>query len=270
MKSRLLAILATSLALAPARHALADTPRDSMNAGIREYEADQFEAAAKSFGAAAQNASGTKLDPARAHYNEGNALMQLKRAQDASQKYTDALRSTDLNLQRKAYFNRGNALYDIGEAARATGEFDAALKALEEALAMYENAIALDPRDRDSKINYELTLKKQEEVRQEQEQQQQQQQDQNQDQKQDEKKDEPEQSEDENKQDEQEEQQQQEQQDQGEQQQQQQQQAQPERAEEMTPEEAQVLLDAMRQEEQAARERYRVMRGQPVPVEKDW
>lgn len=275
-----------ALAVGPAS---ADPARDSMNTGLRDYGEGRFEDASKAFEKAAEQAKQTRLDPAAAIYNQANTLMQMERPQDAASKYTDALRSTDLTLQKKAYFNRGNALYGMAESTRAAGDTDTALKALEEALAMYENAIALDPRDRDSKINYELTLKKQEEVRQQQQEQKQQQQQQqqekqqNQDQQKDEKQEQQQSDQDkkqqQDKQDQEKQQEQKEQQQQQknndkagaqDQQQQEKQPSKPERAEEMTPDEARVLLDAMRQEEQAARERYPVTRGEPSPVDKDW
>ncbi|OQA26115.1 MAG: Tetratricopeptide repeat protein [Verrucomicrobia bacterium ADurb.Bin345] len=247
-----------------------DDARRKMKLGLQEYKAGDFEAAQREFEDAAKGASDERLDAGAALYNEANALYRLGQPDRAASKYMDAGRSTDLSLQKKTFFNRGNALYQLAEQAQAEGDLDSARQALEQAMVMYENTMALDPADRDSKINYELTLRKHEEVKELQEQQQQQQEQQQGEQEQEQEKKDDEQEPEEQQEEEQESSgQQQEPAESGEQQQQPQPQ-QEQSAEEMTEEEARVLLDAMRQEEQAAREQYRMVQGTPAPVDKDW
>jgi outer membrane biosynthesis protein TonB len=193
----------------------------------------------------------------------------------AATNFANATRSPDLALQSKAYYNRGNALVTGAESREKQGDLDTALRSMDEAITMYENAMTLSPADEDAKVNYELALKKKQELQKKQ--QQQQKQDQNkkdQSQKQeDQKKDQ------QQKQDQQKDQPQDQKQDQpqnkekSEPQQQtadQQKQPQPQKSEEMTPEEAKMMLDAMKQEEQASRDRMRLVIGQPTPVDKDW
>lgn len=284
--------------LAAAASAPAVSPRGWDTAGRALYGAGDYALAVSNFAAAAESAPAAKLDPAVARYNEATAQLKQGDAAGAVRTYADALRTTDLKLQRDAYFNRGNALMAIAEQQQAGQKLEDATKAAGEALGMYQNAMALDPTDRDPKINYEIAaLKKQQmeqQLRQQQEQQQKQKQDQqqkggdqkkNEDEKQkpnpDEKKDGQNQKPDSAQQPQQ--QQQQDQKGQDEKQQRQQQasqgadeksdekgQGQPLRPEEMTKDEAALLLDAAKQQEQAGREQIRLMMGQPVPVEKDW
>ena len=275
MSPRISSLLCVAALIVGATEAYADSARQSLSRGLKEYQSGNYEEAQKAFEQAAGGAQDARLDPGPAHYNEGNAFFRLGQPEQAASKFMDALRSTDLSLQSKAFFNRGNALFRLADIAHAEGDMDTALQALEQALAMYENTMALDPGDRDSKINYELTLRKQEELKELQQQQEKEKQDQEQS--------------DQQKQDQQQQQQQQQQQPEeqpdspdqpdepestAEQQQQQEQennaQQQDSPSEEMTPEEARVLLDAMRQEEQASRERYRMIHGTPAPVDKDW
>ena len=54
-------------------------------------------------------------------YDQGNALIRASRSDDASKAYADALRSTDLLLQSRAYFNRGNALAQMCSETRELG-----------------------------------------------------------------------------------------------------------------------------------------------------
>lgn len=276
MSTRLI-LLASVLALSCALARGADDPRREMSRGTTDFRQSRFDEAAQAFDRAAQGAAAAKLDTAPPRYNQGNALFRMGEHGEASARYADALRSTDLELQAKAYFNRGNALFAMAESEEATNELDTAVRAIDEALKMYESSMTLSPRDVDSKVNYELALRKKQELEQRQQEQQQQQQ-QDQQQKQDEQKQE--QKQDEQSKDQQDEQKQQEQQDEQQQHQQQQEQqgregeeqqeAQSRPSEEMTPEEARMLLDAAKQDEQNSRGQMRLIIGQPLPVTKDW
>lgn len=270
MSPRTFSLLCVAALIIGATEAYADSARQSLSRGLKEYQSGNYEKAQKAFEQAADGAQDARLDPGTAHYNEGNAFFRLGQPEQAASKFMDALRSTDLSLQSKAFFNRGNALFRLADIAHAEGDMDTALQALEQALAMYENTMALDPGDQDSKINYELTLRKQEELKELQQQ---------------EKEEQDQEQSDQQKQDQQQQQQQKQPEEQpdspdqpdepentAEQQQEQENNAQQQESpsEEMTPEEARVLLDAMRQEEQASRERYRMIHGTPAPVDKDW
>lgn len=275
--SRWFLILATATATASAQ-----APGVWMQRGRQAFESGDFPAAASNFAAAAESAGPASLDPASAHYNRANALLRAGRADEAARAYAESLRTPDLKLQQKAYFNRGNALLAQALGLEQQQQLEPASRAVAESLAMYQNAMALDSRDEDPKINFELAVLKKLQLEEALKQQQQNQPSQqgNQDQKSDpDQKPEqpkpdpngeqpkPEPSPDEN---------------QGGQEQQpasardsanQNSDAKPapeRKPEEMTEEEASLLLDAARRQEQADREQIRLIIGRPVPVEKDW
>ena len=280
----ILFICAALVAMPPFLGWCADAPpRQSMKDGIRLYQGESYDKAVESFDRAAQSAQQDKLDPSVAKYNAANARFKLGQFGAAATNFAEATRSPDLALQSKAYYNRGNALVTSSEMTDKQGGIDMAIGSVDEAIEMYENAMTLAPDDEDAKVNYELALKKKQELQQKKEQQQQQQkqdqdkqdqQQKDQSQKQEEQKKDEQQKQDQQK-TEQEEQKQDQQQNQGEpqpdqQSPDQQKQAQPQKSDEMTPEEAKMMLDAMKQEEQASRDRMRLIIGQPTPVDKDW
>lgn len=248
-----------------------DPARRALEEGLRHFDAKAYDEAAKAFEHAVQAAPQQKLDPAVAQYDQATALLEGGQAQQAAEKYATALRSTDLDLQGKAYFNRGNALAAMAGQEEQQGQLDPAGRALDEAVAMFENAILLMPQDEDAKVNYELALKKKQELEQKKKEQQEQKQEEEQN-----KQDQP--KPDQQSQDQQKQPQEQKQQG-GQQPRPEDQKGQPEQqkqprpsqpSEAMTPQEAALMLDAMKQEEQATRDRLRLIIGQPEPVEKDW
>ena len=288
---RLLSIAACAALTAVSVRAAEPSARASFDAGLQAFAASNWPAASNAFLEAAAAAPAAKLDPAAAYYNAGLAAYAGGDLKAAADSFARASSGSDLRLQSQAYYNRGNALFhQVGGPgaaaapampmpAMSTQELASAEASVGEAIQMYENAIALDPKDLDAKANYELAVLKQQQIQQ-QKQQQQQQDQQNQDQ----------QNQDQQKQDQQN---QEEQQDQKQdQQQQQQQQAQPQPqpenqagdkqqqeeeqikqdkpSEEMTPEEAAMMLDSMKAQEQSQRDRLHPFFGRPVPVEKDW
>jgi Ca-activated chloride channel family protein len=256
----------------------ADDPRNILGSGDQAYRAKQFEAAQHAFATAATNAAVQGLDPAVARYNEAAAEYRLGRMDAATSRLAEALRTGDLQLQQKAWYNRGDALLARTTAQQQQGKLEEAQKTADEAATHFEQAILLDPTDADAKMNYELCLRLQQELKKQQQQQEQQKQDQS-------KKDK-----EQDKQDKQNEKQPDQQKPDAGQQQKQPQQNQPQpsqqpkpnqkqqqaaargekKNDEMTPAEAAMLLDAMRQEEQAQRDKIRLNIGHPEPVEKDW
>ena len=287
--------LLTLLESIPASAAEQLSARASFNAGLQAFAASNWPAASNAFLEAAAAAPAAKLDPAAAYYNAGLAAYAGGDLKAAADSFARASSGSDLRLQSQAYYNRGNALFhQVGGPgaaaapamplpAMSTQELASAEASVGEAIQMYENAIALDPKDLDAKANYELAVLKQQQIQQ-QKQQQQQQDQQNQDQQNQDQQNQDQQKQDQQKQEEQKDQEQQQQQ----QQQQAQQQPQPENkagdkqkqeekqiqeekpSEEMTPEEAAMMLDSMKAQEQSQRDRLHPFFGRPVPVEKDW
>lgn len=269
-------ICATLIAMSPSMGWCGEAPRQSMKDGIRFYEKSTYDSAAESFDQAAQSAQRDKLDASVAKYNAANARFKIGQFGAAATNFAEATRSPDLALQSKAYYNRGNALVAGSASLEKQGGLDTALGSVDEAIEMYENAMTLAPGDEDAKVNYELALKKKQELQQKQQQQQKQdQQQKDQSQEQEKQKKDDQQNQDQKKKDQQQDQKKDQQQDKGQPQSQQQaddqqKQPQPQKSEEMTPEEAKMMLDAMKQEEQASRDRMRLVIGQPTPVDKDW
>jgi Ca-activated chloride channel homolog len=259
-----------------------ESARRSFDAGLSAFNASNYPDAGEAFQAAAATAPEEQLDPATAFYNAALAAHEAGDDTAAADLYSRAAASTDLDLQAKAYYNRGNTLFQqAGGPAQALSsttpmpspDLDAAGDSIDEAIQMYENAIALNPADVDAKANYELAVLKQQEI-------QQQQQEQQDDQQQDQQDKSQEQQDQQEKQDQQQDQQNQEQEPQppepspGEDQEEQKEEGQstqaPEASEEMTEEEAEMMLDAMKAQEQSQRDQLHPFLGNPIPVEKDW
>ncbi len=289
--------LALLIALAAFNVARGESAQDFMQKGRAHYAAGEFDLAATNFSAAAEAAPAEKLDAAAAKFNEATANLQLGKADEAARRYAEAVKSPDLRLQQRAYYNRGNALLATAAGLEQAQKFDGAVKSAGEAIQMFENAMALDSRDEDPKVNFELAVRKktelEEKLKQQQQQQQQNQQENQQDQQ---KKDQDQQNQDQKSQDQQDQQQKKDQQDQSQEQKPQDEKekppqngqspedqekpkepqdgqtapGQPVKPEEMTPEEAALLLDAAKEQEQAAREKVQLIMGRQVPVEKDW
>ena len=295
---RLLTMAACTALAAVSVRAAEPSARGSFDAGLQAFAASNWPAASNAFLEAAAAAPADKLDPTAAYYNAGLAAYAGGDLKAAADSFARASSGSDLRLQSQAYYNRGNALFhQVGGPAAAmqaapalplpamsTQELAGAEASVGEAIQMYENAIALDPKDLDAKANYELAVLKQQQIQQ-QKQQQQQQDQQNQDQQKQDQQNQDQQKQDQQKQEEQKDQKQDQQQ---QQQQQAQQQPQPENqpednpqqeeeqiqeekpSEEMTPEEAAMMLDSMKAQEQSQRDRLHPFFGRPVPVEKDW
>lgn len=259
------------------------TPRESFNAGLQAFAASNYPAASIAFLEAAAAAPAAKLDPAAAYYNAGLSAYAGDDLKAAADSFARAAAGSDLRLQAKAYYNRGNALFQqAGGPAAAmpmptmgTQELASAESSVGEAIQMYENAIALDPKDADAKANYELAVLKQQQLEQ-QKQEQQKQDQQNKDQQDQDKQNQQQEEQKDSKQDPQPQQEaeqksQPQQADEQEEQPKQEEQIQEEKpSEQMTPEEASMMLDAMKAQEQSQRDKLHPFFGRPVPVEKDW
>jgi Ca-activated chloride channel family protein len=85
-------------------------------------------------------------------YNAGNALYRLKQYNEAARTWRDALTGAPDQLRHEAYFNMGNAFVRADEDANALSGY------LERAMDAYEEALRLNPADRDAKWNLEIAL----------------------------------------------------------------------------------------------------------------
>jgi Ca-activated chloride channel family protein len=87
-------------------------------------------------------------------FNAGNTLYRLKQYSEASKSWREALSGADPKLREEAYFNMGNAFVRGSEDANALSGY------LERSLDAYEEALRLNPADRDAKWNLEIALQK--------------------------------------------------------------------------------------------------------------
>ncbi len=109
---------------------------------------------------------------ARLHYNAGAAAYRAEDFDTAVNQFNEALRTTDLGLQRDAYYNRANTRYRQGD--KSTEATDKQ-QMWESAIYDYDRALKLNPEDADAKFNRDLVQRKLEELKKQQEQQQKQQ-----------------------------------------------------------------------------------------------
>jgi Ca-activated chloride channel homolog len=135
--------------------ASAGCSRGSLDArkGERLYASGDFAGSAK----ALDRALAADTTPVRA-YNAGNAYYRMRRYEDAAARYRLAAAGPSA-VRQPSVFNLGNALVRAAEEAPERGQL------LLDAIATYEEALRLDPTDRDAKWNLELALKRLEEDR---------------------------------------------------------------------------------------------------------
>ncbi len=124
----------------------------SFRRGVQLYDgahyADAYAAFRRAF---------ARTDDPRVAYNAGDALYRMKHYEAAARSFHPG--TIDPRLQQRSYFNTGNAWVRYSEDAADPGD------ALERAIATYENALQLDPKDRDAKWNLEYAVRRLEENR---------------------------------------------------------------------------------------------------------
>jgi Ca-activated chloride channel family protein len=146
----------------------------SVNSAQKDYKAGRFESALREY----EKLLRDKPLDARLHYNAGTAAFKARDYEKAQQHFSAASGGQDTNLQQRALYNLGNAQFRAGEADANIPE---RLKAWEQALKSYEEAVKLNEKDHDAIYNRDLVQKKLEELKQQQQQQQQQQNDKSED-----------------------------------------------------------------------------------------
>jgi Ca-activated chloride channel family protein len=134
----------------------------------RAFESGEYKAALEEY----QRLLRERPGDARLHYNAGSAAYRADDLDTAVNQFNEALRTTDLGLQRDAYYNRANTRYRQGE---KTAEAADKQQMWESAINDYDRALKLNPEDADAKFNRELVQRKLEELKKQQEQQEKQQ-----------------------------------------------------------------------------------------------
>jgi len=217
--------------------ALADDFRDVVSEGNEAFRNQRYDEALEKY----QVAESEKPELPELDYNIANVLYHQGKYEEAVDKYTRAINTTDINLEARADFNLGNTYFRMGD--------------YQNAILRYQEALEIDPTDMDAKYNLELARRML--------------------------KDQMQPSEQEGEKEEQEQQQQQDQQDQQEQQPEQQQQQEeqqkqneqpqaPQDEKQMSREDAERILNALRDDEQDVQEKIRRETTGGDYVGKDW
>jgi tetratricopeptide (TPR) repeat protein len=117
--------------------------------GQQLYEQGKYLEAYEAYQAVLRQQGGPEV-----RFNAGNALYRLKQYSEASKSWRDATSGADSTLREEAYFNMGNAFVRASEDANALSGY------LERSLDAYEEALRLNPNDRDAKWNLEIALQR--------------------------------------------------------------------------------------------------------------
>lgn len=135
----------------------------SPSQALKKYEQGKYEGALREFQKLAKECP----DDPRLRFNAGAAAFQAGLLEEAAQQFTSSLATPDLPLQQRAYYNLGNTQFRLGEKAADPKQKK---ENWEQALAGYESALHLEPKDQDAIFNRDLVKKKLEELKQQQEQ----------------------------------------------------------------------------------------------------
>lgn len=159
----------TEVALVLLLLGLGITPEASCSRGEEAFNKGDYLQASEYYREKLQKAAN---DP-QLHYNYGTATYKNNMFDDAIDAFTKALKSDDVELQRKAYYNRGNSYYQKGvEVQQADPE--STLNLWKQAVSSLESALQLDPDDADARHNHGIIQKLLEELEKQQQQQKQQ------------------------------------------------------------------------------------------------
>ncbi|MCU0608146.1 MAG: tetratricopeptide repeat protein [Chitinispirillaceae bacterium] len=125
------------------------------NLGNRLYKNKNYEEALRQYDDALLIAPSDSL----LKMNKGAALYHLGRAAEAESLYTGALSINDRKKRAAANYNMGNILFRQGEALMHSGD-QAAGDKFKDALERYKTALDLQPNDKETKWNLELTQRR--------------------------------------------------------------------------------------------------------------
>ncbi len=135
IETNLILIIVLLVVLFSPTKAHADT--QDVQAGIAQYQQQQYNEAAQSF----ENAHKKQPGNPNLAYNLANSKYKSGKFEEAIGSYSKSM--TDNNLKHQSLYNTGNALYRMGK--------------LEEAASAYKKALELNPDDMDTKFNLEFT-----------------------------------------------------------------------------------------------------------------
>ena len=150
---RIMAVLAFAAA-----EAAAATPRELLRQGVQAGEKGDARQAKELFEQALATATNDTRAASAAAYNLGALHYRAGEKEPAAEKFKAALRTEDLTIQRDAYHNQGNLRMQASTAQEQAGKLDEAVKEVAAAVENYDNAMLLDPAAQDTRVNLELAL----------------------------------------------------------------------------------------------------------------
>lgn len=146
---------ARNLRLGLAVLVLSCTPVSHASRGRQLYEQGKYLEAYEAYQELLRQQGGPEV-----RFNAGNSLYRMSQYNEAARTWREAMSGPD-RLRQQAYYNMGNAFVRAAEDANALSGY------LDRAIIAYEEALRLDPTDRDAKWNLELALRKRGDVPQE-------------------------------------------------------------------------------------------------------
>lgn len=135
----------------------------STASALRDYEAGRYESALKEY----QRLREKKPADARLPFNAGAAAYQAQKFGEAANQFLASIGSTDPQLQQNGYYNLGNTFYRAGEPLDQNKK----IEAWETSVKLFEQAVTMNPKDKDAEFNRDFVKKKLEQFKQQQEQQ---------------------------------------------------------------------------------------------------
>lgn len=97
-------------------------------------------------------------------YNTGTKAYENGEFTEAAEKLEKALATSDLSIQQKAYYNLGNSLYRIGQNSLQEDP-KKTIETWEKSVKAFDDALALDPNDEDTKFNRDFVQRKLDELK---------------------------------------------------------------------------------------------------------
>jgi Ca-activated chloride channel family protein len=135
--------------------AAAGTAHASVEGAAQAYAAGKFEDAAKEF----EEESARHPKDVRLAFNAGDAAYRAGHFEAAEAAFKRALSGADPRLQEQVLYNEGDVLYRAGDPLKPEAR-EQTIASWKAAIAAYEGAMALDPKDADARFNRDFVKRK--------------------------------------------------------------------------------------------------------------
>jgi tetratricopeptide (TPR) repeat protein len=145
---------------------LAETPVGNpdklFRMGVKKYSQEQYQEGLDLFKSALTNMPApASFDVSLIHYNLGVGYYRLNQPDEAATSFSLALKTSDINLQEKAYYNLGDTLYQMAQQALNDGEIAKAFQTFQSAQTNFMQTLRLNSTDQNAKVNFELSTQAQ-------------------------------------------------------------------------------------------------------------